>query len=149
MVAKGKWSMLDAPKTPGRTYTRGVNTYKETPSGRLHWYAGDVLEAIQTSLKDAYERIGILLQGDIRDNMTTDKPVSLPGEPPAVQTERLIGSIDYELLGEEEGVRVGTNVEYAKYLELGTHRMAARPFLVPAVQRNRRKIKDELKGLVK
>ena len=36
--------------------------------------------------------------------------------------------------GEEEGkVYVGTNVEYAPYIEFGTSKMAARPYLKPAI----------------
>ncbi len=37
-------------------------------------------------------------------------------------------------------VRVGSNVEYAKYLELGTRRMAARPWLRPALAQSKAKI---------
>jgi HK97 gp10 family phage protein len=32
---------------------------------------------------------------------------------------------------------VGTNVEYAPYIEYGTSRMAAQPFLTPAAERER------------
>ncbi len=52
---------------------------------------------------------------------------SAPGDPPHVQTGRLRGSIAHErdgLVG-----RVGTNVIYGRFLELGTGRMAARPWL--------------------
>lgn len=66
---------------------------------------------------------------------------SKPGEPPRVQTGTLKRSIttDFSDLGRFIG-RVGTNVEYAPYLEFGTSRMAARPFLRPAVHRASRAI---------
>ena len=35
---------------------------------------------------------------------------------------------------------VGSDVSHALFLEIGTHKMAARPFLRPAVKANRRKI---------
>ena len=35
---------------------------------------------------------------------------------------------------------VGTNVEYAPYVEYGTKRSRAQPFLRPAIDRNRRRI---------
>ena len=35
---------------------------------------------------------------------------------------------------EKETVYIGTNVEYAKYIEAGTSRSAARPFLKPAAE---------------
>lgn len=52
-----------------------------------------------------------------------------------VDTGRLRSSIGHEL-GSDGGslfVRVGTNVEYAPYVELGTRRMSAQPFLTPAL----------------
>lgn len=52
-----------------------------------------------------------------------------------VDTGRLRSSITHEL-GHQGTVlvgRVGTNVEYAPYVELGTRRMRAQPFLRPAL----------------
>lgn len=67
---------------------------------------------------------------------------SAPGEPPATDTGVLVNSIsgDAELRG---GVVLGAiraTAQYAAWLELGTRRMAARPFLVPAVERNRERV---------
>lgn len=39
---------------------------------------------------------------------------------------------------------VGTNVKYAPFVEMGTSRMGAQPFLRPAVEENRETIEDEL-----
>lgn len=60
---------------------------------------------------------------------------SVPGDGPAVRTGRLRGSITWRLGQDELGLYadIGTNVEYGPYVELGTSRMAARPFLVPAL----------------
>lgn len=52
---------------------------------------------------------------------------SKPGEPPHVQTGRLRGSIAYEVEGNV--ARIGTNVIYGRHLELGTSKMAPRPWL--------------------
>ena len=52
-----------------------------------------------------------------------------------VDTGRLRSSIGHEM-GQEGSslfVRVGSNVNYAPYVELGTRRMSAQPFLVPAL----------------
>lgn len=49
-----------------------------------------------------------------------------------VRTGRLRGSITSEYDG--NSAQVGTNVEYAPYVEYGTYKMSARPFLRPAVE---------------
>jgi HK97 gp10 family phage protein len=69
---------------------------------------------------------------------------SEPGEPPAVDTGRLRASITHRVVEEPTGpsAEVGTNVEYAFWLEFGTStkegapKMLPRPFLQPAVQAN-------------
>jgi hypothetical protein len=60
---------------------------------------------------------------------------SAPGAPPAADTGRLLGSIKHELGEDAEGLyaKIGTDVAYALYLELGTRYMAPRPFLRPAL----------------
>lgn len=61
---------------------------------------------------------------------------SAPGTAPAVDTGRLRSSITHEIGRDPRGLvaRVGTNVRYAVYLELGTRKMRPRPFLRPALQ---------------
>ncbi len=60
---------------------------------------------------------------------------SEPGQGPAVRTGRLRGSITWRLGVDELGLYadVGSNVEYAIFVETGTSRMAARPYLVPSL----------------
>jgi len=66
-------------------------------------------------------------------------PPSQPGSGPSVRTGRLRGSITWNLAEDLEGVYVdvGSNVFYAPFVELGTTRMAPRPFLVPALEAGR------------
>ncbi len=54
---------------------------------------------------------------------------SAPGDPPHKQTGRLRASIAREVDGPAMVARVGTNVIYGRYLELGTRFMAPRPWL--------------------
>ena len=50
-----------------------------------------------------------------------------------MRTGRLRSSLTYEPLDGEPAVLVGTDVEYAKYVEAGTMKMPARPYLRPAI----------------
>ena len=52
---------------------------------------------------------------------------SKPGDPPHKQRGRLLGSIAWEVAGLVG--RVGSNLDYARWLELGTRMTAARPWL--------------------
>jgi Mu-like prophage protein gpG len=59
---------------------------------------------------------------------------SAPGEPPKSDTGRLVGSIRHE--HDFLSASVGSDVNYAGYLELGTSKMANRPYLVPSLEEN-------------
>jgi HK97 gp10 family phage protein len=50
-----------------------------------------------------------------------------------VDTGRLRNSITHGVATGEEAVYVGTNVEYAPYVEVGTHKQKPQPYLRPAV----------------
>lgn len=62
-------------------------------------------------------------------------PPSVPGHGPSVRTGRLYGSITWRLGRDLRGLYadIGSAVLYAPYVELGTSRMEARPFLRPAL----------------
>lgn len=61
-----------------------------------------------------------------------------------VDTGRLRNSITYQVQANEDAVLIGTNVEYGKYVELGTSRMKAQPYLKPALVN----YKDEYKQIM-
>ena len=63
---------------------------------------------------------------------------SAPGESPAVRTGRLRQSFNMRVIPSDDGqylVLVSTNVYYADDLEYGTEKIAARPFIKPALER--------------
>jgi hypothetical protein len=70
---------------------------------------------------------------------------SKPGEPPHKQTGRLLGSVAFEVSDDLEG-RVGTNLKYGRWLELGTRLMAARPWLRRALKECQAQILAVLKA---
>lgn len=59
---------------------------------------------------------------------------SSPGNPPGVRTNRLKGGISSNKTGKKMQRVVGTNVNYARHLEFGTVKMAARPFMRPGFE---------------
>ena len=58
-----------------------------------------------------------------------------------VDTGRLRNSITHQQYDETTEV-IGTNVEYAPFVELGTHKMAARPYLRPAAENHAEEYKQ-------
>jgi HK97 gp10 family phage protein len=75
---------------------------------------------------------------------------SAPGSPPAVDLGALRNSIQTRVSG-TSGV-VFTNIHYAIYLEMGTRKMGARPFMAPAAEKVRpnfiKKLSD-LEGMLR
>lgn len=64
-----------------------------------------------------------------------------------VRTGNLRRSIHAEQSGPFRWV-VGTDVAYAEYVEFGTHRMAPRPYLIPAAEAARPRLEAELSNLL-
>ena len=67
-----------------------------------------------------------------------DHVASVAGDPPNTDNGDLVRSIQIEVKPNE--VFVGSSLPYAAHLEFGTRRMAARPWLVPALESRSREI---------
>jgi len=95
-----------------------------------------------------------LMQSGMRESVATgnlygNHRASAPGQAPAIDTGRLVGSgfaTGVEKDGLDYVVKVGFNAEYAIYLERGTDRMAARPFIAPAVLNNKPRLLSVFNG---
>lgn len=72
---------------------------------------------------------------------------SAPGEPPHKQFGHLRRSVAREVVGLVG--RVGTNLRYGRYLEFGTKKMAARPWLRRALAEKRDAIRRLLTAPIK
>lgn len=94
-------------------------------------YAKDVLDAAKAAKTMALEIIG-------------GKAESYAKAACPVDTGRLRNSITHEQFSEDTEV-IGTNVEYAPYVELGTHKMKARPYLRPAAENHTAEYKAIMK----
>lgn len=66
---------------------------------------------------------------------------SAPGEPPKRDTGVLDSNIETARVAPLK-VEVSSNAPYAVPLEIGTSKMAARPYMAPAAQRGRQKAQD-------
>jgi len=124
---------------------------------KIKWYGKRVKSKVKRGMGRNVMRAAIMLAADIRGAFPQSgqsgtasgggdkKNPSAPGEIPHVQTAHLKRNIGEEKKG-ETGARVGTgignkdSVGYALWLEKGTRDMAARPYLVPGLKRNKRRI---------
>jgi HK97 gp10 family phage protein len=66
-----------------------------------------------------------------------------------VRSGRLRASISTKVDRKKQIGIVGTNVEYAPFLEFGTRKMKAQPFLNPALEINRKGIQQDVQKYIK
>ena len=131
------------------------------------WDGRRIEKKIEARAEQALEKVAILTENSAKLSMTeqkSGKPVpagqgtrgghpwqkrqrSAKGEAPAVQTGQLRASVTH--VKPAALVRlVGTNVKHGKHTEFGTRTMAARPWLRPAFDKNKKKLAQFLKGAV-
>lgn len=84
-----------------------------------------------------------------KSNPTRTHRASAPGAYPATDTGRLVSSVRMILpTASSMSGEVGTAVNYGAWLEFGTSRMAARPWLLPSFERAKIGIEKELKSRI-
>lgn len=88
-----------------------------------------VQKELQEKLIKALETVGLVAEGDVKKKT------------PVGETGRLRNSITHVTEESEKAVYIGTNTEYAPYVELGTSKMKAKPYLKPTVEANSEKYK--------
>ena len=96
------------------------------------WNGPKVLKDIKTDIQKKLELIGQYVEGQAIKEISA-------GPNQAVDTGRLKNSLTHELgrSKSEDYVRIGTNVEYGPYVELGTWKMGPRPFLRTALNKSK------------
>ncbi len=136
-------------------------------TGITKWYGKQVFTLATKENVEAMGKAVLLLERDVKLHFTklgTGKAIkrgkkthraSVPSKPPAIDTGTLRASImsdvtvvsgnvigkvgpDVEYIAAK--TPVGTDVQYGLYLELGTSKMAPRPYLRPALKRTRQKV---------
>ncbi len=81
----------------------------------------------KNEIPKALNLAGVLIEGQAKELCPVD-------------TGFLKGSITHDVNAEGDAVRIGTNVEYGIYQELGTVKMAAQPYLRPALYNSKANI---------
>lgn len=96
---------------------------------KTKWYGKERLKEIEQKL---FNRMKIAAEF-VKDEAKRRSPVD---------TGNLRGSLNKEVVTEAGEIvgRVGTNVEYAGYVEYGTKRQSAQPYLRPALLENKEQI---------
>lgn len=106
-------------------------------SVEIHDNSKEVSEAIKSAILNGLETCGLVAEGHAKKLAPVD-------------TGNLRNSITHTVDDGEPAAYIGTNVEYAPYVCLGTIHMAAQPFLKPAVADHaneyRKIIENELKN---
>ena len=73
---------------------------------------------------------------------------SAPGEPPASDTGILVNNIKRKMDMDKLGGEIRSRAAYSKYLEYGTSKMMPRPYMFPALEKHRGKIKTRINRAV-
>lgn len=100
-----------------------------------------ILDALPPAKERALEAIGMQAEANAKIEVTRavyDTPESKSGY---IRTGALRNSISHAY--DSDSAYVGTNLEYAPYVEMGTSKMPPRPFIRPAVEN----YMDEYKAL--
>lgn len=100
-----------------------------------HDLTDEVTQALRLALHRALTKIGLVAVGYAKRLCPVD-------------TGRLRNSITFYT--EDNAVHIGTNVEYAQFVEEGTSKQKPKPYLKPAVENHldqyRQILEDELRG---
>ena len=101
----------------------------------FRWNEAGYRELLSGPIYKDLIRRALRVEASAKQHASTPPP-SQPGGGPSVRTGRLWGSITWRPGADPVSpyVDVGSAVFYAPFVELGTSRMAARPFLRPALE---------------
>ena len=94
----------------------------------------EVEQAKNQAIAEALMEIGLVGSRFVKEKISEPKPHKDGSARPSVVSGTLRRSIDWHVDPSSESVVIGTNVEYAKYVELGTSRSPDYPYLKPAIE---------------
>ncbi len=101
----------------------------------LKWNGPAIMQMIRKRVHNAAAHLMRKLFDQIIISISVQGPPrSQPGEPPHMDTTKLVTTFVFEYIEEQLVYRISSPEEYSIMLEIGTSRMAARPFATPAIQ---------------
>ena len=101
---------------------------------------GEAIKSIQTGAKS-----GVMYQ---KYNPRREHRASAPGQAPASDTGNLVSKITVKQKSLNV-VHVESNADYSSFLEYGTSKMEARPFMFPAFEKSKKPILNAVFNRVK
>ena len=111
---------------------------------------------IQAGIVRALDKLGYQMVNHAKAKMAARPGPSKPGEYPAVDSSRLMTSLTHEVDQSKPSMKYGSPINdppYPLFLEIGTRKMAPRPWLRPGLEAIKPEvmpaIKAELRGLLK
>ena len=107
--------------------------FQEVVKGGGQLIRGEAIKSIQSGAKS-----GVLYQ---MYNPRREHRASAPGQAPASDTGNLVSKIVVRQKGANV-TNVESNANYSAFLEYGTSKMQARPFMLPAFEKSKKPILD-------
>lgn len=86
--------------------------------------------------------------GRVYKRRSVSHRASAPGEFPKSDTGQLVSSLFFRVGADRLSAMFGTRLNYGAYLEFGTSRMRARPWLRPTFQANVKKAQERVRAAV-
>ena len=105
--------------------------FQEVVKGGGQLIRGEAIKSIQTGAKS-----GVMYQ---KYNPRREHRASAPGQAPASDTGNLVSKITVKQKSLNV-VHVESNADYSSFLEYGTSKMEARPFMFPAFEKSKKPI---------
>ena len=102
----------------------------------LKWYGDKAIRNMEQAVNVALEVSALVVEGAAKNLAPVD-------------TGNLRNSITHVIDSQGKAARVGTNVHYGPYVELGTSKMAAQPYLSPALDQNKGNIRKIFADAIK
>ncbi len=126
----------------------------------LKWYGDKAIKSVEEAVSLALEAAGLLVHGQavnlapvgqypkgsgkVGGNLRNSLSYSVEGEVKGMNSspgQKAAPGSGVKTNNDKNSVVIGTNVEYAPFVELGTSKQAAQPYLNPALEANKGNIK--------